>query len=641
MIEVMDPEVRFFLYSRWLPRFLMVATAVLVCVFMLLWWQERQQPVETVPVLPVAYSFSSRATPSEVIVVYGNDSRILHDIEAIPTIKELFFSNPVVLPNTPETIAEALNEVRYAVNASSSNSALHVRSASFYIGNLLVLPNLTLHAVLSEEGTGATARLLDTALADVRSGAVKLGQYFDIAPPSFYDQTLVSQLTYYAPSFPSLTVAEAATVLQLLAILNPLHARLYEAQLETYLSEVIASGSHWSMDVTYGMRFARAMVAAMQESPSYQSLISAAAEEWQTRDVTTRTSYLWQPAPFRFFSALFIYPNVMTVRRSDDLTRDTADDTSTEKGMIYLTLRDERLPAPVARPYAYNTETKMVLPTDLDLSPRQQPLLGSALSQVLREETGGRSIFLSGEPAPWYDRSRWYLTNRVFVREGDTVSPIAALVSDTQVYYSALDWQEDSMIAFVRLPAEGKAVEGEVGVATTVTGASGPIVLGSGSDVTLVDEDTVLYVQSGQVYEWKKEQSESRVITAIPAPTSETERRQIEFFEEQSTLLLQDTLVDPFTMIPKTEVSLVELTATEERFTPGVKVTLTGGVVHDVELSPVGDQIAFVVTPLGGIDQVRLLLFDINSGIISQDTLLEGFGTSRVTIDGWSMQSTL
>ncbi len=633
----MDPEVKFYLYNRYLPRFLLLATGVFFLVLGFLWWQENRSTEEVVvlPTVPI-HTFSARATETAYISNYVNQSRIIHDAEAIPAVRELFFTREINTPNTDEEIQVALAEIKSAQQSSSTASALHVRSTSYYIGNLLILPGLTLHHFLTPGTRQATSRLIDTALADTRAATVKLQRHFDVAPPAFYDQQITSQLTYHAASFPSLTVPEVATVLTILASINPTYARLYEEQLRAYLADVLTSGSHWAVDIEYGLKLAQAMVAAMRESQAYSDLFTAAQAEWTEPTVAIEHTYEWRPVPYSFFYTNLAYQSNFLVQVTEyDPVNSEMREQEELSGYLTLSLLDERLPESTPRLYVYGVEADSFLPAHLNLTVNNYPFLGTGISQLKQTSNRNRKIALSGKPTPIYNTTAWYRYNKVVYIEEGQVQVLDKLFTEQATNFKELEWQpETEQILLVGNSEKAKA--SEVFRVQLRNNATKPVEsIGVGTDAVMLDADLVVVERNGLLYLWSKDWTELRLVTEIKSPTATTLSRSIRYFADASTLLVLDRQLETSTLLPNSVVSLYQWLATEQKFVLSRTVNLEDGILHDAVLSPQGRYVGLAVTIPGGEDRARLLLFDTISGIIKKELLLEGFDTRRISLDEW------
>jgi hypothetical protein len=557
-------------------------------------------------------------------------------VEALPSVRELFFIDEPVLSQTPEEVNERLYEVKAALRASSTSSNLYVRSTAYYIGNLLILPNLTLHALLSSGDYPRSGQLLDTALADVRAGAIKLQRYFDIAPPSFYDAAVPSQLTYRTASFPSLTVTEVATVLQLLSIIDPDHARLYEEQLQAYLSDVLASGSHWPQDITYGVSLANAMVQSMQSAREYQTMIAAARSEWAIAPADF--TYEWRSVPYRMVTNPFRYANQFTISQARSEALLSTETVESFQGTIQLSLQDERLPQPVPRVYAYDLAQDSLLPYYLDLTAKQYPGLGHGVSHV-RATDDRQAFFLSGTPAPVYEPVRWYRQNKLFYRSAGFVRSVE-LTQNDMANYTALEWRPSAQQLLVVDTAQTPPAEGDIWRITLADSAvTATERVGVGASATMLDDERVLYVTGGMIYEWAKDAEAPRLRSEIPAPDSTTVQRTIHFSPQSALLTVHDTQLQPETLIHESQLHFYRYDAATRTLAATVTLVVTDAEVLDSALSPGGSHVALLVTLPGVSATPKLLLYDINSGIIKKELLLSGFSPKRLAIDEWLARS--
>ncbi len=627
----MDARQNFYNHNLYLFRFLVGSTVAFVGVIMLLWWQERAEHSVEVAPRPTLRHFSTEAAMADVTRDYAFGARYIHDIEVYPELRKVFFEADVASKLSESTLAKRLSEVESVRSLATAFEQDHVYHTSYYIGNLLVLPDQPLHTLLLEQSVPKTALLIDTALADVRAGVVKLQQYYDVAPPSWYLTPGAGALFYPTPSFPSLTVSEAAIVFYLLATVDPTHARHYERSLSVFADQVWRTGVHFRLDIEYALRLAALYVEIMRGVPEYQVLISSALDEWgnQLGD-GAEGGMTWSTS--EFIAPDFPVPSQFAVS-ADALEEFAIDGTEPLVGQLHLTLTDTRLDPPLTRLYAYDLEgTSRVLPVALDLTKRQYPELNTAHGYAAYL-SAQQYFFISGEMvAEPGQGSHQLASSSLFWRAGQTVKRVETPFSVAAQRLAVSRSGEE--VLFSRESDQDAA--GEVWRASLREGSSLPEKVAVGRSPSYHAEDAVIVVREGSVYRIDLKTSHESKVSGIPTLS---ERGFASYDEVQHTLLVADVTLDPTTLVPHSTVALYDLSDRGGEYDGDLlyMVRLTDAMVSSALLSPGGRYLALTVGEGEQQRQPRVLLFDIFNGIITKEIDLTPFAREPLRLDGWTL----
>ncbi|MEZ4195342.1 MAG: hypothetical protein R3B53_03050 [Candidatus Paceibacterota bacterium] len=419
--------------NKLLMRFLVAASVVFLAVVAITFWRQQNKPVVVTPVSSSqVVNFYDLASTSDITQAYAFNSKVIHDLESYPDIKSLFFSARTNFIKDDNERLKALTRIKEAQKDTTDFSDKHVYHTSYYVGNVLVLPDLTLHELLLKKERPGTSVLLETALADVRSGVVKLQDYFNQPTPSQLDETITSQLYFKTPSFPNLTTAEVLTVLYLLAEVDPLNSRLYEMHAHQYIGHVLQSGGVFDFDVEYAVNLVAVYYQIFKQNEYYQGLIETAKSEWLDSTVATGTLALspkYELVGFPHQSSFSIVANNYDYKvPAEELT-----------GSLMLSLIDERLPSPHSTLYEYNFKSEDLLPSATSLNKRQFPALGVNVGFASYASLH-RYVFVSGEQ--WLsdglvDVKQNVNTDIFYYRDGE-LTALATSTSDESNLYTRL-----------------------------------------------------------------------------------------------------------------------------------------------------------------------------------------------------------
>jgi hypothetical protein len=619
-----DAEQKFYYHNQLLLRFLIASTLVFLIVLTLVWWQGRNDVQSTTDTLPTIVHFSQVAAMAEVTKAYAFGARYIHDIEAYPKIKSRFFTDDTLGFNNRKDLKKALDEVGRAHRELEESMKSHVYHTSYYVGNLLVLPGKTLHEVLLE-GRPNTSVLLEAALADVRAGAIKIGEYYDVAPPAAYNTTFAEAVYYPAPSAPSLTVSEAAIVLYLLAEVDNGHARIYEQQLIDYAGQALAAGAHFAPDIQAAIDLAEIYHKIMIDTPAYQELIDRAKDEWEIvpADDVEREEPL---ASVRFSVKGFPYREKFLIDKIfNDGYAPFRDETLA--GEVRLTLRDTRIPDAVSLLYGVNLEQGIVLPIDLSVQRQQYDFLLDSLEHA---SYNGRSEYIAV--------SQNNDAGALVARQGSTVRKMEGLELESPVtsvdarydlgrlvvtdYNPVSQNKRTTFAKFSGLSLETLAVVEQV------------------ADSVIFDKERFLALEAGEVVVVNSAGGSRQKVEGVearPVMGSDSNRR-LWNFHELDLMVTADSGIEPTSLIPETEITLYAVRAGEGevvRVEPVYSVSFGDTLVSDLVMSPSGRYIAMVATDSLGTRESKLLLFDTLNGIIKKEIDLTDFSPGAVSLDAW------
>lgn len=624
----MDARQNFYNHNRLLFRFLLGATAVFVAVVTLLWWQGRvEPPIPPEDVSPLRH-FSVEAAMAPVTRDYAYDAVYIHDFESYPALKQLLSVPGLAHELGADTLNSRLDEVRTALMRGTTFNRDHVYHTSYYIGNLLVRPSLSLHALLTDHTAPRTAVLLQIALKDLRSGVIKTEEHYDVAPPSWYIAS-TSPVFYPTPSFPSLVVSEAVLALYILATVDPAHARSYEQSALAFASQVYTTGAHFRIDIEYAIKFAHAYFTTMQSIPEYQTLFQEAAAEWTALSPDEPLARGQVPA-FRFPLPDFPVPSQFSASTTYRASRVEVNDERLG-GQLRLSLIDTRLPEPRLMLYSYDVVGgKQVLPIALDLTPRQHPVLSSSLgyAEYVSEDT---YLFLSGEVLEREPNEYTFLVQRPFWRDhAGTVTPrgeVATLTEPPVLSASGLEF------LYTVKSATGDEVRL---VPVEATDHDGARTVAQGRSPSFLTPREVLYVGSSTAYVYDRTTSQSVPVRGVAKLEAEDSLR---YFEEQGVLLVTRVAEAGGTLVPESQVQLYRINRTDEGYDAVLltEVSLTDAVIGGAALSPGGRYVAIALTEGTEGHRSRVLLYDIISGIIKAEIDLASFATHPLRIDGWTL----
>lgn len=657
----MDAELKFYRHNRLLLRFLIIVSVVFFVVIVLNYWGNKNQAIPTETKSSFIQHFSDKEAVANVTLGYKNGAKYITDIESYPEIKQLFFTEPISTYIDENQLKLALAEVNEAVKLATESSTTSVNSTSYYIGNLFILPGLALHNLLLETKRPYTTELIETALADVRAGVVKIQDHFDSAPPNFYNPALKSTVYFPTPSFPSLTVTEVATVFYVLSKIDQAHARFYEQQLKDYASQVFSTGANFKIDIVYALKLAQIYDTIRQTIPAYVDLQKRAQAEWtKTPEVAYQTNI--RPT-FNFRVAGFSYPTKQQFTDTENWGYKPFYRDEDLSGDLRLTLVDNRLTPKVAKLYQYNFLDNSLLPLAIDLRSKEFPVLKSSVGMA-HYYANNDYRFLTGDLNSDLNWVRGFINARPIKREGSKVEDLKQTIPAKSAVSDIFFAKDDKEVLVVEnmsaqqtstigkyLPASGD----EPAYIDTFRGLSG----------SYFSSTTAVFVSSsGEVMIYDLARGYKTPIKDIPKKSEGAVKRQVQFFKDQGILILVDEIIDYRNLVPKTEISFYQIERDVdnkkqvdaklanrpdqqlvEYFEGGeyqaykkYQTSLTDTEVSDVELSPAGRYLAISLTTSLNQSEPKVLIFDIVSGIIKTEIDLSAFDPSAVWLDQWVAQ---
>lgn len=618
-----DAQQTFYYHNRLLLRFLILATAVFVLVVTSLWWQERGREVNSTEdfLYPVSH-FSEKAAMAEATSAYVYGATYIHDIEQYPEIKERFFGSFTLGFRNKNELKEALLAVTEAHKKVDEGIKKHVYYSSYYIGNLLVLPNKTLHELLLENRP-YTSMLLEAALSDVRAATIKIGEYYDVAPTYFYDKSLEGAIYYPAPSAPSLTVSEAAIVLHILAEVDPAYARVYEQQLADFTEQVFISGAHFASDIQASLDLAEIFTRLIKDNSTYLGILYNAQKEWDSdREVSARVEPIFKNTfkikGFSYPTAFFI-DSVINHGYKPTYTNETLG------GFIMFTARDGRIPNATKRLYQYDWREDTILPILLDERDRQRTFSMKSLEQASYSDLSNYSFISQDETGV-----------SVINREGSNFTALNGLEATSQIYnfesrndIGKLVFTEmtDSSLPIVRL------------VNFDSRSVTKSLLIENATSPTIYDSDRIFFVSDNEIGTFEESTQKRSALFGIESLSSynSSSMRKIKYSTELEQLVVIDTDLDEKSLISSTRVSLysvVESNSNELSVKLNYSATFTDTALSGCELSPAGRYLACSTDFVTG-EKSRILIFDIINGIIKKEIDLSDFIQSDTSLDGW------
>lgn len=610
-----------------LKKFLVIITVIFLLVVSVLWWLEiNKAEIELEVESTIWKSFSEEGVRTDYVSDYQTGAIYIHDLEAVPGINDLFFSKDRADLLTELIGEKAMIDVQTLRAKATTYETDLIYHTSYYMGNLPLHSNLSLFALLNDSSRPSTAALLETILADVRASAVKLQDYFDVAPPYYYDQSLATQFYYNAPSFPSLTAAEAITIWLVLAELDKPNARIYELESRAYLKALLHSGANFVADVEYGAKLAALLVTHAQTLPGYQSLLAAASLEWKTSfaiDVPTLIWLPFVPPAFPYVSEfnLFYSPATSTVNQPSE---------EALQGSIGLSLKDNRIPGSHSTLYEYDLAAKRLIPVAPDLQSRRFPqLAGDVYSGQL---TGlDQYIFISSEKTI-DGQSK---SSNLFMRAGDSLNLLSSSKADE--YYSqpflSLN-RKRLLLTLNQIDESSKEIQ-----LLSLDNPNGPSLQSVSTGMAAVfgpRDESVIYLDE-QGISVKSLSSNTPVSLLQLVPDEQFVSRQLTINQDRNLLLVVNNFFDPETRRQQTRIDLYDLDEVDT-LTAVAKgsVLLRDAEAYGAALSAGGRYLAFAISETPAKLQPRLLIFDLNSGIVKKDINLQSFSPLSITVDGWN-----
>lgn len=621
-------------------KFLLATTvAFLFLVALVYLRQQGQVEQSTQKTVVKEVKFSDLATTSDVIVGYAHDARMVHDFESYPELKSLFFSSRTGFLKDANLQTVGLGKVREVQGKADDFSDSHVYNTSYYIGNLLVLPDVTLYDLLSNNAISNTGVLLESALADVRAGVVKLQNYFDQPTPSQLDNTITTQLFFKTPSFPNLTTAEALTVFYLLALVDSKNARTYEMHAHQYLNQVWMSGGTFEFDIEYAVLLAHEYNKIFKSNKYYSDLIKLAETEFENFPVV-KSDLLVEP---KFKILDFPYSSEFLISDIKNFNYSITYKNEELSGSIMLSLIDNRLPEPKSSLYQYNFLEGVLLPYALTLSSRNFPELksGIRMATYLDEERYLLVVEAEKESGPASDSQR---SSGVYYYQPGRLSLLKNLEKDSQprvnshpdlnLSENSIVWSQESLlnntiksqqIFFANLKG------GEIEKEEKLTQGSFPNFHSDRQGLIFTRDDGIYYrhLVSGE---------ETRVIKT-PLINRGDGTTSFDYDRDSDIAVSKTVVFDKEKSKFISNINLYQVETISEAIEGRLvyKLTLEDSRVQSVVLSPAGRYLAITTSEAQTRKSPRLLIFDLISGIIEKEISLESFSPDSLYIDDWTL----
>lgn len=619
-------------HNSLLFKFLLAATAVFIVVVGVLYFQQLNTSVPKDVNSTTPMKFSSQLSTSQVIREYAYGASIIHDIESYQSIRDRFFTESFNL--SAADLERELLVVADEYKKRDEFARLHVYSTSYYIGNLLVLPEVTLHEMLLSEPRPQTTLLIETALADIRAGVVNLQVYFDQAGPRQYDSTYAGSLYYTSPTFPSLSMSEVGIVLFLLAKLDPQNSAKYETQLHLYANQLFTSGAHFQRDIQYALQLVEEYYKIIGENASYAPLLAEAKKEWQNQAPNLDPVPLVEP---QFIIKTFESgPKLAPIYNQNSYLPKYPDEELT--GSLMFSLVDTRLPDTNSRLYQYSYTEGTILPYAVNLTRRQYPELDfmqSDGSYLDREDY----LFLTGRPETKVAEDS---PARIVYRNQDTVTTVVGTEGDEIIrlkprWYSGGD-------RFVYIEKSAKTESGELSgelfqylvrskkIEQLTTDASYPHYYKNRDYVLFLRGNKVMAVNANTKEEFE-------LFSVAEYLTGSTQgKTTLSYRVDTNTVIISAHNIALASGMPESVIGVYQL---GEETVPAVAtktvLKLANYAVASGVQSPGGRYLALAGTETMSRRNPKVLIFDLTSGIISTEIPLTPFSVRKLQIDDWTL----
>lgn len=617
-----DRQIKIVFFFR---RTLQALTVLFVVALVINLWQKWQtRVVDLDPEASTIIKFSEVGQMQAFVSDYAFAANLITDIESVPALRELFFNkSPLVLQNQIAS-NENLETVLAWREMASQNSDDHVYYSSYSNLNLLILPSKTLYELAFAANKFATLTLLESFLNEVRSGTVKLQNYFDVAPPIYYDPTVGGRVYAVGPSFPSLPAVEAVAAYLLMSEVDTASARLYEIQSHRYLADLLSSGAHWPLDIEYAVRLVEIYFNELKKFPDFANKLASAKGEWSTATLSSSVDIKPIFIP-RTLKPQFSYDTNSEMTATGDFgVTATANNNNELLGKLRLSLVDSRLGESLPRLYEYDFKDGSLLPADLVYwSTVKQPAFGVLGGPVFSSD---RYLYLQLEESGLLPVSN----ARLVLKANDTLQPLdlrLAVSTQESVFLSpsgsrvaVLVGQKGDPIAQIHLlRVEGDALKTE------------RIIDGS-SPAWGKNDDELWYVKAGRVYRHDLVADTLNPIDIVLR--DETTKTELVYLPTKDVLVVAETFLDTVTYRLNNQTSFYR--AKEgNRYDLAQTVNMTDHYWQNVTVSDDEQYLAGVVFETLGEHKPRILIFNINSGIIEKEIDLKAFRSSVVKIDDW------
>jgi len=626
-------------YNSLLLRFLVAATVVFALIALLLYLKQGGEDKSvSKEQVNIDLRFSALAGLQETILGYRDGAEVLFDIESYPEVQALFFSSPIDF--SIEKTKMRLEEVKNEQVKSDDFAKSHVYHTSYYIGNLLVRADETLDGLLQSKARPQTTLLLETFLADVRAGTLALQIYFDQATPAQHNPALGGALYFTQPSFPSLTVAEAAAVLYLLADLDPKNAAFYEHSLHQYLNQTFATGAHFRIDMEYALQLVAIYFARIQEEPTYLALKEMAALEWNSSEPIEVTLRVVTPQFVVVGFPVSTNPQAIVTGEGYMLV----DTDEILEGQLRLSLIDLRLPNLVSTLYEYEFGNAQILPITSQFIPRNYSNL-EASSYFARYEGAAEYLFLTGPQPTVQGLTPLPLSPaRIVSRTQNTIDLVVGDKTDTtfrlwpersrdKTFLLYTEADRRSELSKEQATGTAKVVNAENELVKEIFNTRAATFIGSGTRVAYLRGDSIL------VSPVRGTDPESTVATVERPVRAFGFTDGLKYLPDANILLYFKSYSDENSAESRSEIILFAINEAAGIIKLGEisRLTMTDVAVSSVALSPGLRYLA--VTQAGDFSQAKrgVLIFDTISGIIKKDIPLTSFAAPSLHLDAWTL----
>jgi hypothetical protein len=561
---------------------------------------------------PRTPSFSSVTSRTPAVAHYPSGSAIIHSINNYPTLLRLFDPAEIRRWLTPDLIEMQAGIASKKYLEASEFSISYVYQTSYYIGNLLIAPDKHLVQVL--DGKPVSAHLFEYALADLRAVTTQLQDFYDVAPPYFYDTSIVSSLVYEHPSFPSLLGAEAYLVYLIIAQLDPKNARQYAQLASQYISTLRSTGSHYDFDIDYSLQLSSLLLPIMLDQTDYQGLFDAAGQEWLNQPLIA----------FEEKINIEFLPGFTLPRRL--MVRGTGSGSSNNlSGNMIMSLVDQRIPDANSRLYELDLDREQIIPIALDLNARNYLDLMPSLGDYSNSVSGG--YHFSGSPFKLRNRFDVYPRNPIqaWTRSGFEEPPRLLFVLDQVDSYKKLSANSNGTywIAWSAKTNNLSVVEASTNRVSD---------LGKVKAVSWFDQTSLIFVSDYGLELYSTLSGDRKLITPIGF-TNDSDEYFVATETNGAYVIIISQNYDVANL--QHEAALALYKVNEQELELLRVMTISDAYVESAVLSPDGQFVGLLVSD--GITNWNgsILLLDTNSGIIKKEIRLNDFSPANRSLEAW------
>jgi len=269
-----------------------------------------------------------------------------------------------------------------------------------------------------------------------------------------------------------------------------------------------------------------------------------------------------------------------------------------------------------------------VLPYALDLTARQFPGLQSSLGYS-RHLEADKYLFLSGTVVEQVMGEYRLASSSLFWRDKEVTKLIEPDQLTASIAEPVLSSSGDEFL-FVSRDSSGRS---SIMLSKLIPRIEQePSLVTMGYSPSYAGHQMLTYLRDGISYIYNLETMSESALLQIPPLTS---RGRLQFVRELQMLVVTDQTVNTVTLVPESTIRFYSLAATmpELRYT----LKLTDANVSSVVPSPGGNYLAIALTKGWGGHEGAVLLYDIKSGIISEEIDLSPFAPAPIELDGWTL----